>query len=65
MMQTVLLVYSISKDGKIIPANSVVEVESYPISAAELRDYENQIKATGSFDGVMISNMILLRGERT
>ena len=62
-MQKVLLVYEVSAKGHVIPANSVVEVENYPMSEAELRDYERQLKEAGGSDGVIITNVILLREE--
>ena len=59
----VLLVYEISANGRRFPANSVVEIENNPISESELRDYEAQLKMTGEFDGVIITNIIPLREE--
>ena len=62
-MKKVLLVYEVSAKGHVIPANSVVEIKNYPMSEAELRDYENQLKAAGGYDGVIITNVIPLRED--
>ena len=59
----VLLVYELSANGRSFPANSVVEIENNPVSEAELRDYEAQLKRSGEFDGVIITNIIPLREE--
>ena len=58
----VLIVYAVSQKGEIIPANSVVEMESYPPSERELRTYEMELAAAGGCDGAAIMNMIPLGG---
>ncbi len=60
----VLLVYEVSAKGRVIPANSVVEIENYPMSEGELRDYELQLKEAGDYDGVVIANVIPLREDK-
>ena len=59
----VLIVYAVSQKGTIVPANSVVEMESYPPSEREIRQYERELAVAGGCDGAAIMNMILLGGE--
>ncbi len=63
-MQKVLIVYEINAGKSMFFANSVAEVENYPLSAGELWDYENQLKVAGNYDGVLITNIIPLREDK-